>query len=317
MNDTLLLLIAHKENCRLLVELLENYYQIILGTHEQALEKSFDLCLLDGMMLKHYYELIQNKRVGCEPIFLPFLLITPRQQAKQLTTSAWKSVDEVIFSPIEKPELFLRIEALMRVRRMSLKLKIQIEQEHFLQQELEAKNKQLLTLVSLDGLTQIPNRRTFDETLNQEWLRLCREQKSLFLILCDIDYFKHYNDNFGHLAGDECLIKVAQTLHQVVRRPADLVARYGGEEFAIILPNTSADGAIHVAKRVKTAIEAIAIPHSASEISAFVTLSIGISGGIPCCEDPPVSVIEMADRALYQAKIEGRNRWVIKPLICG
>lgn len=317
MNDTLLLLIAHKENCRLLVELLENYYQIILGTNEQALEKSFDLCLLDGVMLKHYYELIQNKRFGCEPIFLPFLLITPRQHAKQLTTSAWKSVDEVIFSPIEKPELFLRIEALMRVRRMSLKLKIQIEQEHFLQQELEAKNKQLLTLVSLDGLTQISNRRTFDETLNQEWLRLCREQKSLFLILCDIDYFKHYNDNFGHLAGDECLIQVAQTLHQVVRRPADLVARYGGEEFAIILPNTSADGAIHVAKRVQAALEAVAIPHSASEISAFVTLSIGISGGIPCCEDPPVSVIEMADRALYQAKIEGRNRFVIKPLNCG
>ena len=185
-----------------------------------------------------------------------------------------------------------------------------------LHQELEDKNKQLLTLATLDGLTQIPNRRSFDETLSQEWLRLCREQKSLFLILCDIDYFKNYNDTFGHIAGDECLIKVAQTLHEVVRRPADLVARYGGEEFAIILPNTSFEGAVHVAERVQDAIQAVAIPHSASLVSSCVTLSMGISGGIPGCDCSPKSLIKIADQALYQAKIEGRNRFVLKPLKC-
>ena len=313
MNNTLLLLIDNKENCRLLVELLEHHYQMIWGENEQALEEPFDLCLLDGIMLKKYYQYIQYQRTVLEPIFLPFLLITPRQQAKHLTDQVWKSVDEVIFSPIEKPELFLRIEGLMRVRRMSLQLQEKIEQEHLINQKLEAKNKILLTLATLDGLTQIPNRRSFDEMLNQEWLRLCREQQSLFLILCDIDYFKTYNDNFGHLAGDECLIKVAQTLHQVIRRPADLVARYGGEEFGIILPNTSAQGAIHMAQRVQAAIQTLALPHSASETSAFVTLSIGVSGGIPCCEASPVTLIKIADQALYQAKIEGRNRLILKP----
>lgn len=314
MNNTLLLLIANKENCRLLVELLDHHYQMIWGENEQALEEPFDLCLLDGIMLKKYDQYIQSQRSVLEPVFLPFLLITPRQQAKHLTDQVWKSVDEVIFSPIEKPELFLRIEGLMRVRRMSLQLQEKIEQEHLINQKLASHNQQLLTLATLDGLTQIPNRRSFDEMLNQEWLRLCREQQSLFLILCDIDCFKTYNDTFGHLAGDECLIKVAQTLHQVIRRPADLVARYGGEEFGIILPNTSAQGAIHMAQRVQAAIQALALPHSASEISAFVTLSIGVSGGIPCCEASPVTLVKIADQALYQAKIEGRNRFILKPL---
>ena len=316
MTNCILLLFAHKENGHLLVELLKSQYMIILGEQEPNLERTFDLCLLDGAMLKQYYPSIQAKRTTCEPIFLPFLLITPRQHAKHLTAHVWQSVDEVIFSPIEKPELFLRIEALLRVRRMSLQLKEEIHQEHLLQQELEAKNKQLLTLATLDGLTKIPNRRSFDETLNQEWLRLCREQKSLFLILCDIDYFKNYNDTYGHLAGDECLIKVAQTLYEVIRRPADLVARYGGEEFAIILPNTSTQGVIHIAERIQEAIAALAIPHSASQVSSYITLSIGISGGIPSGDDSPLHLIDIADQALYQAKIEGRNRFVLKPFKC-
>ena len=121
--NCILLLISHKENCHLLVELLKSHYNILLPEHEQISDQAFDLCLLDGVMLKKYYELIQSKRTTCEPIFLPFLLITPRQQAKHLTPQVLQSVDEVIFSPLEKPELFLRIEALMRVRRMSLQLK--------------------------------------------------------------------------------------------------------------------------------------------------------------------------------------------------
>ncbi|WP_413166381.1 diguanylate cyclase domain-containing protein [Capilliphycus salinus ALCB114379] len=314
--NSILLLIAHKENCHLLVEILKTKYEIILGEDEKILEQAFDLCLLDGVMLKQYYESIQTQRKTCEPIFLPFLLITPRQQAKNLTPQVWQSVDEVIFSPLEKPELFLRIEALMRVRRMSLQLKAEIHQEHLLQEELKVKNQILFGLATLDGLTQIPNRRSFDETLNQEWLRLCREKKSLFLILCDVDYFKKYNDTFGHIAGDECLKKVAQTLDEVIRRPADLVARYGGEEFAIILPNTSSEGAIHVAQRIQEAVEALAIPHSASLVSSYVTLSMGIAGGIPHCDLSPVCLIEIADQALYQAKIEGRNRFFLKPLKC-
>ncbi|MGB3192193.1 MAG: diguanylate cyclase [Limnoraphis sp.] len=312
--NSILLLIAHQENCNLLVQILEKHYHILLGENEQIWEQDFDLCLLDGIMFTKYYPSIQIKTKASEPIFLPFLLITPRQYAGRLTIQVLQSIDEVIFSPIEKPELFLRIEALLRVRGMSLRLKNQLNEEHLLKQELEEKNKQLLILATLDGLTKIPNRRSFDETLNQEWLRLCREQKSLHLILCDIDCFKNYNDTFGHLAGDQCLIKVAQTLYEVVRRPADLVARYGGEEFAIILPNTSAQGAIYIAERIQEAMQKLAIPHSASLVSSYVTLSMGIAGGIPCCEESPLSLIDISDQALYQAKMEGKNRFILKPL---
>jgi diguanylate cyclase (GGDEF)-like protein len=173
--------------------------------------------------------------------------------------------------------------------------------------DLETANQKLQRLATLDSLTQVANRRRFDEYLQQSWQRLMREQQPLSLILCDIDYFKRYNDTYGHQAGDECLKQVAQAISHSLKRPDDLAARYGGEEFAAILPNTPIEGAIQVAETISFQVQQLEIPHQRSSISDRVTLSLGISGLIPQPNNSIEILIANADRALYQAKERGRN----------
>ncbi|ERT09697.1 diguanylate cyclase domain protein [Lyngbya aestuarii BL J] len=186
-----------------------------------------------------------------------------------------------------------------------------ITERQRIQTALEEANKKLQYLANIDGLTQIANRRSFDETLNREWCRATREQQPLSLILCDVDYFKAYNDYYGHLQGDECLIQVAQAISQVVRRPADLVARYGGEEFVVILPNTDGSGAVQVAQLIQEQIRQLQSPHVKSDVSPYITLSLGISSIIPSCKMSSEQLVNAADRALYQAKQQGRNQIII------
>lgn len=183
-----------------------------------------------------------------------------------------------------------------------------------LYQKLEKANQQLQRLASSDGLTGLANRRLFDLRLQQEWRRLARDNQSLSLILCDVDYFKAYNDTYGHQAGDRCLQGIARLLQSVINRPADLAARYGGEEFALILPNTQLSGAVHIAKRLQAEVAQAAIAHQSSSVSPYVTLSLGISCQIPLPKHDPLLLIEAADQALYQAKAEGRSRYCINVL---
>jgi diguanylate cyclase (GGDEF)-like protein len=154
----------------------------------------------------------------------------------------------------------------------------------------------------------VANRRRFDEFLNLEWRRLAREKLPLSLILGDIDFFKLYNDTNGHQKGDECLKQVAQILKETMKRPADLVARYGGEEFAVILPNTDLKGAVSLAETINAEVKARAIEHPASQINQYVTLSLGVASIIPDSDLVEEKLIALADRALYQAKLEGRDR---------
>ncbi|MDA8139328.1 MAG: diguanylate cyclase [Desulfobacteraceae bacterium] len=175
---------------------------------------------------------------------------------------------------------------------------------------LQKANEELLRLAALDDLTQIANRRRFDERLADEWRRARRDSSPLTVILCDIDYFKDYNDTYGHVKGDETLYAVAQAINGVLKRPMDLVARYGGEEFAMILPNTDLEGAARVAKKVKMAIGSLCIKHRASAVSEYITLSYGISSEIPNGDTSPKNLVEKSDKALYRAKGLGRNRIV-------
>ncbi|MBT6503213.1 MAG: diguanylate cyclase, partial [Deltaproteobacteria bacterium] len=146
---------------------------------------------------------------------------------------------------------------------------------------LHTANRELEHLANLDGLTQIANRRSFDRGMQREWKRLRRETGVLSLIICDVDDFKAFNDTYGHQAGDNCLRNVARVLNSEIKRPADLAARYGGEEFAVILPNTSAEGAFHQAESFRSAIETLLIPHAGSSTGDYVTVSFGVSTFVP------------------------------------
>lgn len=179
--------------------------------------------------------------------------------------------------------------------------------------ELQAANQELNRLVRVDGLTQVANRRYFDEYLAQEWQRLQRVQQPLGLIFCDVDYFKQYNDRYGHSQGDSCLQQVAQQIQCAVARPADLVARYGGEEFVVILPNTPLSGTIAVAQRIQARIQQSQILHSGATVKPLITMSLGASSVIPQASIRPESFVAFADAALYQAKQEGRDRIVARP----
>ncbi|WP_426777756.1 diguanylate cyclase domain-containing protein [Lusitaniella coriacea] len=177
--------------------------------------------------------------------------------------------------------------------------------------ELEQANRELYRMANLDGLTLVSNRRRFDDYLNEQWQCLLKAKQPLSLVLCDIDYFKFYNDHYHHQAGDECLKQVAQLLEEVAKRPDDLVARYGGEEFAIILPNTDVGGATQVAQGIGEQTQQLHLPHEKSPIAPYITLSVGVSSVVPHPDTSWKTLIATADRALYKAKELGRDRFCI------
>lgn len=178
------------------------------------------------------------------------------------------------------------------------------------QQQLQKTNFELQRLTNTDGLTSIANRRYFDDYLAAEWKRARREKLELALLLVDVDYFKLYNDNYGHVAGDAVLKQVAKTLDAGIQRPADLAARFGGEEFAMILPRTDLDGARRIGERICESIRAQHVPHARSAVSDCLTVSVGAASIVPADDQLPNELIEMTDRRLYLAKQQGRNRVV-------
>ncbi|MBD2480777.1 diguanylate cyclase domain-containing protein [Planktothrix sp. FACHB-1365] len=212
-----------------------------------------------------------------------------------------------------KNHLTLRIQhqqLLEKNERLQQEIKARQEIEIALkesQSELQKLNQELQRLAHLDGLTQTANRRQFDHYLQQKWMQLCGEQKPLALIMCDVDYFKSYNDTYGHQAGDDCLRAIAQAISQAIPRTTDLVARYGGEEFAVILPETDILEAEIIAQTIQKKVQSLKLVHDQSQASPYITLSLGITCLIPHCQSSPSLLIEWADRALYQAKKQGRN----------
>ncbi|MGC9503196.1 diguanylate cyclase domain-containing protein [Baaleninema sp.] len=225
----------------------------------------------------------------------------------------------------ELAELRREVEAL-KLEKIDLEIVIENITEHAdgIENELRARNKEIVSLnhqlalankeleqlANLDGLTEIANRRHFDETLTREWRRMARQRQPLSLILGDIDFFKRYNDTYGHQAGDWCLKQVALAFSQAAKRPSDLVARYGGEEIAVILPDTDERGGIYVAAEIRSHLRAMAIEHGGSPIDKYVTLSLGIATLFPTPELSATLLVNQADTALYKAKKDGRNRTV-------
>jgi len=175
------------------------------------------------------------------------------------------------------------------------------------ERRLQQANRDLERLATEDGLTKLYNRRHFDQYLSLEWRRQSRTHDQIALIMCDVDFFKKYNDQYGHQAGDACLQSVAEAIRKRVRRPSDLSARYGGEEFAIVMPETDVKGAWHIAEMIRQELLKMRIPHEGSMVAPCITLSCGIAAMFPSASTKPEMLIQRADQALYRAKQKGRN----------
>jgi diguanylate cyclase (GGDEF)-like protein len=255
---------------------------------ETALERQPDLILLDVMMPgMDGFEVCCRLRAEERTQRIPVMFITglnaPEDERRGLELGAI----DFIAKPIQPAIVRLRVRNHLELKRY----------RDFLED---------LSLV--DGLTGIGNRRRFDEFLIREWRRSRRARTPLALVMLDVDYFKAFNDKYGHAAGDECLREVAATIAMVVRRPGDLCARYGGEEFAAILPHTDLAGARTLGERIRAAVTGLEIPHARSAVAPVVTVSIGVAAGDIAGNEEPEALLRAADRRLYEAKIAGRNR---------
>jgi len=315
----LILLVDDEKTLRLILRrAMENEgYQVLEANNgEEGLaicqDQLPDLILLDAMMpvmdgFTCCSELHAKLGKECPPV----LMITTLNEPEFVDQAFEAGATDYVTKPIHWAVLRQRVRRLIQTNWTMRELRQKIARERLLMAKLEGVNQELLRLASIDGLTQIANRRCFDEYLQREWKRLTREQAPLSLILCDIDFFKAYNDTYGHQAGDQCLKEVAKIILETVKRPADMVARYGGEEFVVVLPNTEVKGAFQVAEAIQMELKARAIPHRASRVSQSITLSVGVAGIIPSAIISPTTLIAEADQALYQAKIAGRDRVIL------
>ncbi|MBI5165902.1 MAG: diguanylate cyclase [Magnetospirillum sp.] len=281
-------------NIRILHKALADDYVILAATSGAegiavAERERPSLILLDVVMPEmDGYEVCRRLKANPQTADVPVIFVTAMSNVADEATGLEAGAIDYLTKPISAPIVRLRIRN-------------QLELKHY--------RDMLVELSFQDGLTGIPNRRRFDTHLATEWKRSARLNGPLSLLLIDIDHFKLYNDHYGHIAGDDCLRRVAQALKASTHRPTDLVARYGGEEFACILPETGADGAEAIAHHMQDAVRTLAIPHARSLVSTQVTISLGLAscvaeGDTGRAED----LIRRADAALYAAKLGGRNR---------
>jgi diguanylate cyclase (GGDEF)-like protein len=239
----------------------------------------------------------------------PILFLTALVGDDDLARGIAAGGDDYLLKPVSEVVLGAKLRAMQRIIDMRGSLIT-------MTQKLDAANRELRHVSIQDSLTGIANRRHFDDSLKQEWRRALRARRPLALILFDIDYFKQYNDVYGHQAGDECLRAVAGNLARHARRPGDWVARFGGEEFAVVLSETDARGAVHLAEQMRAAIDALAIPHSGSAVGRTVSISAGVASMVPeSASGEPDELVQWADAALYDAKRQGRNRVVSYNLV--
>jgi len=314
------------ENLELLCRILsrKGFHVSLAETGQQALElvhqDAPEIILLDVCMPKmDGYEVCQALKQDFATKDIPIIFVSAMDEVLDKIEAFRVGGIDYITKPFHAAEVIMRVDIHLALRRLQCQLDVQNDR---LRQEihdrlaaemlLQAANQELHRLAHMDGLTQVANRRSFDSCLAQEWRRLAREQQPLTLVLCDVDFFKRYNDTYGHQAGDDCLRNIASAVSTVLKRPGDLASRYGGEEFAVILPNTPLDGAFHVAAEIQAAVRALEMAHRASSIRSFVTLSIGVATVIPHIEFSPMTLLAAADRALYKAKQEGRDRTCIE-----
>jgi len=306
-STTILIIDDSKTNIGTLSAVLESYgFQTITARNgkmgiRRAVFSKPDLILLDIMMPGlNGFETCSRLKSDDETKNIPVIFMTALADIENKLQAFEAGGVDYITKPFEEAEVLARVKTHLTISR--------------LQQELEACNRELAALVHIDGLTKIANRRYFDQYINQEWKKMRRKKGCISLLFIDIDEFKLHNDFYGHQAGDECLKQVARIFDQASQRPADLAARYGGEEFVILLPDTDKSGAEYIAKQIQKSLRELEMPHARSTVSSMITCSMGIAWCM--VSDPafsPELFIGMADEAMYQAKIQGRNRFIRLP----
>jgi two-component system chemotaxis family response regulator WspR len=257
---------------------------------------------IDGMTLMRFFRANPATRE------IPVIVLSSKEDPKIKSDAFTNGANDYLVKLPDKIELIARIRAHSNSYLTQQQRDEAFKSLHETQKQLEQSNSELRRLSSLDGLTGIANRRRFDEYLEAEWRRCAREGLEMGLVLIDIDYFKFYNDNYGHQQGDDCLKQVAWALNGAMRRPGDLMARYGGEEFVVVLPKTDVQGAMIVAERLRCAIETLNLEHSFSKCCDHVTISLGVASFKAQGDLPAAELIGAADKALYAAKAGGRNR---------
>ena len=304
---TILIIDDSPTNIQILSEFLDDDYHVYFATNgekglELARNKKPDLILLDIMMpgMDGYQVCMQLKSAEATRQ-IPVIFITAMSSIDEEARGLEIGAIDYITKPISPPVVRIRVRNHLELKRHSDMLKL-------LGEELARKNRQLEILARQDGLTGLANRRFFDEALDAEIRRAIRSRKPLSLILCDIDYFKPYNDHYGHLAGDDCLRAIGTLLRRLFQRGGDLPARYGGEEFAVILPDTPADNARQLAESLCREMPDMAVGHDFSDVSPYVTLSVGVVSSTVSKEHSPEWFTGHADDALYFSKEHGRNR---------
>lgn len=256
---------------------------------------------IDGLeMVRHF----RNNQATAQ---IPIIVLSTKEEGTIKSEAFQAGANDYL---IKLPD---KIELIARIRYHSQAYITQLERDEAFRaleasrEQLAAANRILQKLSSLDGLTGIANRRSFDDTLNKEWQRAIRSKKPIALIMIDIDFFKLYNDYYGHQGGDDCLKQVVKGLKTAIHRDTDFLARYGGEEFSAVLPDTDLQGAIKVAEEMRQAIKSLRIEHPLSKISDTVSISIGVASVVPDMDSNPEGLIAAADQALYKAKEKGRD----------
>ncbi|WP_026889856.1 diguanylate cyclase domain-containing protein [Clostridium beijerinckii] len=317
-NINILIVDDRQDNLLVLESLLEdmecNIIKATSGNEALSLmlDYEFALVLLDVQMPEmDGFETAEFMRMNSKTRYVPIIFVTAISKEKMCIFKGYeKGAVDYLFKPIEPIILQSKVRVFLELYNQK---KLVEEQTKLLElklnelSDLKEANFKLENLSTLDGLTGISNRRSFDNYIETSLRSCVRSQKPISLIMADIDFFKGYNDNYGHLKGDECLIEVAKTIAASVKRPLDFAARYGGEEFAAILPETDIEGAKVIAEVIRKNVEGLKIVHEHSKASPYVTLSLGIATIQPNLESSYDELIESADKALYRAKSNGRN----------
>lgn len=263
---------------------------------------------IDGLTLVREYRARQATRNT------PIIVLSAREEPKIKSEAFAAGANDYMVKLPDKIELIARVRYHSQAYLSRLQRDAAYRALHDSQRQLLTANIELQRLSNMDGVTGLSNRRRFDEYLSTEWRRALRERMPLALILADIDFFKQYNDTYGHLAGDEILKRVGNTIRTVCARAADLPARYGGDEFAVVLPGTDVAAARIVGERLRQAVQDLEIENSARSAGTHLTMSIGCAVAVPTEEDGVLALIEAADKNLYEVKTTGRNTVVVREL---